>query len=181
MMKKRSLLVVFTVAVAAAFPILAQKDQEGLRGRLSIEDSAPERSGPLGGYANIVDEVSPAVVSIVTTVGARAQQTTTLPDLFNDPMFRRFFGDPFGDPNSPQGRQREPMPAPKRQGQGSGVVLTSDGYIATNNHVIENAEKITLRMLVQHRSGIPNYTNSPNFWMDPKLKLSGLIRRPIWR
>ncbi|WP_339902712.1 serine hydrolase domain-containing protein [uncultured Cyclobacterium sp.] len=32
---------------------------------------------------------------------------------------------------------------------------------------IENAEKITLRMLVQHRSGIPNYTNSPNFWMDP--------------
>ncbi|GAB3656303.1 serine hydrolase domain-containing protein [Echinicola sediminis] len=32
---------------------------------------------------------------------------------------------------------------------------------------IENAEKITLRMLVQHRSGIPNFTDTPNFWMDP--------------
>ncbi|MEM1294117.1 MAG: trypsin-like peptidase domain-containing protein, partial [Verrucomicrobiota bacterium] len=145
-MKKRSLLIVLAAAGVATYPILAQKNEDGLRGRLSLESSAPDRSGPLGGYAQIVDDVSPAVVSIVTTVGARAQQTTTMPELFNDPMFRRFFGDPFGNPNTPQG-QRQPTPAPKRQGQGSGVVLTSDGYIVTNNHVIENAEKIEVTLL----------------------------------
>lgn len=143
-MKKRSLLLVFTAATVAALPMLAQKNEEGLRSRLSFENTAPDRTGPLGGYAEIVDEVSPAVVSIVTTVGAQARQTTTMPELFNDPMFRRFFGDPFGEPNSPQ--RRQPMPAPKRQGQGSGVVLTSDGYIVTNNHVIENAEKIEVTL-----------------------------------
>lgn len=41
-------------------------------------------------------------------------------------------------------------------------------YLPELNGRIENADKITLRMMVQHRSGIPNYTNSFNYWVDPK-------------
>ena len=49
LMKKRSLLIVLAAAGVATYPILAQKKEDGLRGRLSLESSAPSRSGPLGG------------------------------------------------------------------------------------------------------------------------------------
>ncbi len=142
-MKKKSLAVILSFGIAVALPTWAEKNQGGLRYQLTIESSAPTRSGPLGGYAEIVEQVAPAVVSIVTTVKARPQPTQ-MPDLFNDPMFRRFFGDPFGE-QSPQGRPRQ-TPAPRQQGQGSGVVVTSDGYIVTNNHVIDNAEEIEVTL-----------------------------------
>ena len=53
-------------------------------------------------------------------------------------MLRRFFGERFG-----QGRGQAPR-APKQRGLGSGVVVTPDGYILTNNHVIESADDIRI-------------------------------------
>ena len=57
--------------------------------------------------------------------------------------FEDFFGDFFGQ-GTP--RQQQPRQAPKRSGAGSGVILTSDGYIVTNNHVVKDADEILVKL-----------------------------------
>ena len=91
-------------------------------------------------YADIVNVVAPAVVTIRVESKAKV-----LPAGFGpgDDMLRRFFGDPFD-----QGQRSPEPPAmprmPRQRGLGSGVVISRDGYILTNNHVIDGADSITV-------------------------------------
>jgi serine protease Do len=89
---------------------------------------------PIAGnpIAKIADEASPAVVNIDT-------ETMVKRPLFpfaDDPFFRQFFGDQWD-----QFTQIIPM-----KGKGSGFIVSKDGYILTNNHVIEGADKITVSL-----------------------------------
>ena len=87
-------------------------------------------------YADIVEAVAPAVVTIRTEATSRVS-TTALP---NDDFFRRFFGDPFGD----RFGEGPEMPRTfRRSGLGSGVIM-GDGYILTNHHVIADADEIVV-------------------------------------
>lgn len=95
-------------------------------------------------FIEVAEKVSPAVVVIeVTEKSSMDQLDEDNPfwDMFPPELRRRFF-DENGQPRGNQGRRRR---APRSMGRGSGIVITEDGYILTNNHVVENAEKITVR------------------------------------
>ncbi|MFN7138142.1 MAG: DegQ family serine endoprotease, partial [Limisphaerales bacterium] len=108
--------------------------------RLVVDDTAPVRDGQfITSFAPVVKTVSPSVVQVyVSSKGGSLQQQSDLP--FNDPLFRRFFGDQFGNQNQNRRNNQTPM----RRGQGSGVIVTKEGYILTNNHVVDGADDVTV-------------------------------------
>lgn len=86
----------------------------------------------------------PSVVHILSTKNSKVQTVEVESDPFSD-----FFNDPFGFFGNPQGnggRQKRSVRTPKQQGSGSGVIISADGYIVTNNHVVADADELTVTL-----------------------------------
>jgi serine protease Do len=114
-------------------------------GPLQAQEKAIESLRETGkAFASVAKKVSPAVVFIRVEKEVSAQQMPQFPAPFGDDFFRRFFGQPL-----PKGHPRPFQPAPKRRqmGQGSGFIVTSDGYLLTNNHVVADADKVTVTLV----------------------------------
>jgi serine protease Do len=94
--------------------------------------------GTRASYADVVDRAAPAVLKVNSE--RKANASTQQNPLLDNPLFREFFRD---NPQSPQ--QQQPR-APVERGVGSGVIVSPDGMILTNNHVIEGADKITVEL-----------------------------------
>jgi Do/DeqQ family serine protease len=100
-----------------------------------VEASAGSDIRRPGSYADAAQKASPAVVYIFTSQEVKAPR----PPLLNDPLFRHFFGDQYDA--APQ----------RRAGLGSGVVVSADGYILTNYHVVERADEIEVASSDGHK------------------------------
>ena len=88
-------------------------------------------------YSSVVTSVAPAVVTV--RVEKRASVVPTgMSQLPDDPLFREFFGRRFQAP--------EQRRVPRQAGLGSGVITTADGYILTNNHVIDGADRVRVEL-----------------------------------
>jgi len=97
---------------------------------------AQEVNSPRPGIADMLEDITPAVVSITVTGTQAVEQNP----LLNDPFFRRFF-------NAPDQPQSRPV-----QGAGSGVIFDAEnGYILTNHHVVNNAEQIEVLLSDRRR------------------------------
>ena len=101
-------------------------------------------------YAPVVEKVTPCIVTISTSKNVRASDNPNL----RDPFFRRFFGIPEeGDEDGSKtprrggrGEKSEKSDKPRKQmmGLGSGVIVSTEGHILTNNHVIDGADDIVV-------------------------------------
>ncbi len=95
-----------------------------------------------GGYVDLTTAAESAVNAVVyirVTTNSRTQ-TVTVQDPFAD-IFGDFFG--FGGRG---GTQRRQVQTPKREASGSGVIISSDGYIVTNNHVVKDADELSVKL-----------------------------------
>ena len=96
-----------------------------------------------GSFAPIVAVDKPAVVTITTTLKAENASADGVSPFGDDTPFDQQFRDFFGERKAPMPQQR---PQEKAEALGSGFVLTSDGYIVTNNHVIDKASTIKVTL-----------------------------------
>jgi len=86
--------------------------------------------------SEVTSAVKPAIVNISSTKTIEARGVPS--PFFNDPFFRDFFGNQFRNYQQPKER--------KQSGLGSGVIVGKDGYILTNNHVINGADEIKVKL-----------------------------------
>lgn len=152
--------------------LMPPADQKGqppseFSGKILKDNSPLPNNGQLQmSYASVVDKILPSVVTIYSSTPIKTPGVDQIPPQLR-PFFYRFFGGPDGFGGMNEDDEPAPNPNPRRRGQpqqpqrpqipqdddahqergvGSGMIVTQDGYIITNNHVVADAKKIEVSL-----------------------------------
>ncbi|GHA69961.1 Do family serine endopeptidase [Cognatilysobacter bugurensis] len=143
----RAFALVGAIAIALPTACTAQSPDNRPAALPPVPSTAPPAVSMVSGlpdFTNLVQQVGPAVVSISAEVGSRsamrggpegAPGQEEIPEIF-----RRFFGDEMPMPGPQQG------PRPRGISQGTGFLISDDGYVLTNHHVVDGAETVSVRL-----------------------------------
>ena len=143
-------LVLFTLAIGIVIGTVVSGGVDAARKSQGATDAKllkiPEAVPVQNEFSKIAKQVRPSVVNIQVEFceqKAERSEHRARPDESNpEDFFRRFFGMP----NGPMGGQQMPRERRRRPGEGSGVIVDENGYIITNNHVVEDADRIRVTL-----------------------------------
>ncbi len=109
---------------------------------------APQLVSGLPDFTNLVEQVGPGVVNVETTIVRSNRQARGMGPGGDDEMpefFRRFFGPDFQMPGQGPGGQDD-SPRIQGRGMGSGFIISADGYVLTNYHVVADASEVKVKL-----------------------------------
>ena len=137
--QKVALFATVTIGCALGVAAVTAAHHTGPWPAASIKEATHSGTEDTRGYARVVTAVVPAVVNISTSRVTK-QETSGMRDMPQmDPFFRQFFGD--------EGPGRFNVPKERREKSlGSGVIVSPEGYVLTNNHVVDHATEITVTL-----------------------------------
>lgn len=111
---------------------------------LNAATTEAKQAPVVAAMSGLVDLTSAAESSVNSVVYIKATQNSRTRTVETYDPFSDMFGELFGMPG--QGRRQQQVQTPKRQGAGSGVIISKDGYIVTNNHVVEGADELLVKL-----------------------------------
>ncbi len=132
------LLAVGSAVTLALGPLHAKDSSKWSVPKLTLRDTPVNRGTITTSFAPVVKQVSPSVVRVFVAATPKVAAFNVPDELSGNPLFKRFFGD-----ESPE---RRLGPGPKQRGVGSGVIVSADGYLLTNNHVVDKAEEVRVAL-----------------------------------
>ncbi|MBL9000722.1 MAG: Do family serine endopeptidase [Phycisphaerae bacterium] len=136
----RAALLALTLAIAAGGPVGLASAGEDAAARAKDAAAIDVATSLSAAFRSAAARIDPSVVSIMVTKKAESPMMVGGPELPEE--FKRFFGGRLPGAQLPS----QPRSMPKARGEGSGVIVSDDGRILTNNHVIHDAETITVKL-----------------------------------
>jgi len=110
---------------------------------------APQMVVGLPDFTNLVDQVGPGVVNVEAQIsgGRNEQASVQAPNDEGMPeLFRRFFGPDMPMPGMPRGAPQDPGGRGRGISMGTGFIISGDGYVLTNHHVVDGADEVKVRL-----------------------------------